>query len=127
MKWVGGIMWGRDFIYARSFLFSPSNWGSTCFKCSQPHVFNLQGNPRHWQREENRQCNIIYVCVCYYVYSRHPALWSKTSPATKLRKVAMGTFPSAHMRSFLQAARQYFNCSSVLVCETGAWVHECLS
>ena len=67
------------------------------------------------------------VCVCYYVYSRHPALWSKTSPATKLRKVAMGTFPSAHMRSFLQAARQYFNCSSVLVCETGAWVHECLS
>ena len=28
MKWVGGIMWGRGFIYARSFLFSPSNWGA---------------------------------------------------------------------------------------------------
>ena len=67
----------------------------------------------------------VYVCVCY-VYSRHPALRSKTSPpvrwATPLRKGAkMGavalplrrrTCPLQVSSIFLQADRQYINCSS---------------
>ena len=67
----------------------------------------------------------VYVCVCY-VYSRHPALRSKTSPpvrwATPLRKGAnMGAValplrrracPLQVSSIFLQADRQYINCSS---------------
>ena len=39
MKWVGGIVWGRDFIYARSFLFQSDNWGAHASSAAN-HTFS---------------------------------------------------------------------------------------
>ena len=83
----------------------------------------------------------MYMCVCVcYVYSRHPALRSKTSPPDSAmghavaergkngrRRVAIAP---AHMSlaslEYLPAGRSpvYQLFLKVLVCESGAWVHE---